>query len=61
MALQASGQISIGDLKTEFTGPAESAMSDYYRGGSFVPDTGPNAGVPTSGEIQLTDFYSAEA
>lgn len=34
-------------------------MSEYYRGGSYVPDTTVNAGVPTSGTISLSDFYGA--
>jgi hypothetical protein len=30
-------------------------MSEYYRGGSYVTDN--NTGVPTSGSIDLSDFY----
>lgn len=61
MALQSSGQISIGDLKTEFGDTGSSSLSEFYRGGSLVPNTGTNAGVPTSGEIKLSDFYGASA
>lgn len=39
MALPTSGQISINDLRTEFTGPTPSALNDYYRGGTYVPGT----------------------
>lgn len=61
MALQASGTISISDIATEFGGTAPHSLSEYYRGGGLVPDTGTNSGVPTSGAISLSDFYGAEA
>jgi len=61
VALQSSGAISIQDLKTEFGDTGSSSLSEFYRGGSLVPNTGTNAAVPTSGEISLTDFYGAAA
>lgn len=61
MALQTSGAISINDLVAEFGGTAPHSLSEYYRGGALVPDTGTNSGVPTSGAISLTDFYGAAA
>lgn len=61
MALQASGTISISDIAAEFGGSAPHSLSEYYRGGGLVPDTGTNSGVPTSGAISLSDFYGAEA
>lgn len=39
MTLPSSGTISIGDLRTEFGGPTPSSLTDYYRGGSYVPST----------------------
>jgi len=59
MVLQSSGSISILNLKTEFSGPTPSALTDYYRGGTYVPDTTANAGIPTSGKVSLTNFYGA--
>lgn len=61
MALQSSGAISLQDLKTEFGDTGASSLSEFYRGGSLVPNTGTNAAVPTSGTISLTDFYGASA
>ena len=61
MALQSSGAISLQDLKTEFGDTGSSSLSEFYRGGSLVPNTGTNAAVPTSGQISLTDFYGAAA
>ena len=59
MALPGSGTITIDDLRTEFGATSTRGLSDFYRGGAFVPDTPANAGVPTSGVIQLSDFYNA--
>ena len=59
MALQASGQISIADIVAEFGGAAPHSLSEYYRGGAYVGSS--NTGVPTSGAINLSDFYGAAA
>ena len=47
MALQGSGQISLGDIATEFGGTAPHQMSEYYGSG----------GAPGSGELRISDFY----
>ena len=57
MALPSSGTITINDIVTEFGGDAPHALSEYYRGGSYV--TSNNTDVPTSGTIALSDFYGA--
>lgn len=59
MTLQASGPISIQDLKDEWQTTANDLMS-YYRGGGIVQNQSPNLGIPTSGPISLADFYGAE-
>jgi len=59
MALPGSGQLSINDIVGEFGGSAPHSLSEYYRGGSLVPDSATNSGVPTSGQIKITDFYGA--
>ena len=61
MALQTSGQIAVQDLSTEFGGNAPHAMNEYYRGGGLVPDTGANSGIPTSGQVDLNDFYGGDS
>lgn len=61
MTLQASGAISLSDLRGEFGGSAPDTLDEYYRGGSMVPDTAANAGIPASGAIALSDFYSGDA
>lgn len=57
MALQSSGAISLSDIQTEFGGSNPISLSEYYRGGAYT--TGNNTGVPTSGQIQMDDFYGA--
>lgn len=59
MTLQGSGTISINDIRAEFGGTNPASLNQYYRGGSFVPNTSVNSGVPTSGPIALEDFYGA--
>lgn len=59
MTLQASGSISLSDIRGEFGGSTPDTLSEYYRGGGLVPDTATNAGIPTSGSIALSDFYGA--
>ena len=59
MAVPSSGAVSIQDLVDEFGGSTPHSISEYYRGGSLVPDVSANNSVPTSGEIALTDFYGA--
>jgi hypothetical protein len=48
---------AISTLSTEFGGGY--AMSSYYRGGSFVPNSPQNAAIPTSGAIALSNFYGS--
>ena len=59
MALPGSGVITLNDLKTEFGGPTSPSLSDYYRGGTYVPNISANSAVPTSGAISLSNFYGA--
>ena len=59
MAVTSSAPISITDLVTEFGGDAPHSLTEYYRGGSLVPNTTANNSVPTSGAISLTNFFGA--
>lgn len=62
MALQGSGEIDLGDLQTEFGGTNPASLSEYYRGSvssSGISEPAPhNTGIPTSGTISLSQFYS---
>ena len=59
MTIVSSGAISINSLVGEYGGSAPHSMSEYYRGGGLVLDHSNNANVPTSGTIDLADFYGA--
>ena len=59
MALPSSGVLTLADIQTEFGGTNPISLSEYYRGGGLVPDSGLNAAIPTSGAISVGDFYGA--
>jgi hypothetical protein len=52
MAIVASGQVSLGDIQTEYGGSNPIQLSEYYGDGN----------APASGEIQLAaDFYGTSS
>jgi hypothetical protein len=65
MAITPSGQVKFSDLRTEFIGGSGSVpLGSLYRGGSNIRSKAGNnnatnlaADVPTSGELQLSDYY----
>lgn len=60
MPLQTSGTITLLDIQNEFGGSNPIGLSEYYRGGTYVPDNNSaNTGIPTSGAISLSSFYGA--
>lgn len=61
MALPSSGAISLNSLQTEYGGSNPISINEYYRGGSLVPNTTPNNSIPTSGAINLNNFYGGIA
>lgn len=61
MTIPASGTISLTTVQTEFGGSNPIGLNEYYRGGTYVPNTAQNANIPTSGAIQLDDFYNSSS
>lgn len=61
MPLPSSGDIALTAVAGEFGVSGSYSMKSFYRGGGNVPDSPANSGVPTSGAISLTDFYSASS
>ena len=61
MTIVSSGAISINSLVGEYGGSAPHGMNEYYRGGSLVPSHSNTSGIPSSGTIQLDDFYGTSA
>ena len=59
MALPSSGAISLSAIASEFGDSTPNSISEFYRGGSLVPNTSINTNVPTSGEISFSDFRGA--
>lgn len=59
MALPTSPPISLNQIKTEFGATGSRSLTEFYRGGSYVPNIPANSGVPTSGSISLLDFLGA--
>ena len=57
MTLQTSGPISASDIRSEFNGSLPFRISEYYRGGPFVPNTPINSTIPVSGNIAFSNFY----
>lgn len=59
-ALQSSGAITLAQVQTEFGGSNPISMSEYYRGGSYVPSHGGTTGIPSSGQISMSQFYGKQ-
>lgn len=59
MTLPTSGTLTLGMIQTEFSAPGGTGLTDFYRGGTYVPNSSANANVPTSGTISILDFYGA--
>lgn len=56
--LQASGAISLNDIKTLFGGPTSPSLANYYRGGSYIPATKViTVRTPTTGEYFVWESY----
>ncbi len=62
MAVRSSAPVSlVTDIVGEFGGSAPHSLTEYYRGGSLVPNTTTNENVPTSGAISLTNFLGSSS
>lgn len=60
MPVKSSGPISFQDIIDEFGGSGSASLSEYYRGGSFVPNTNANINIGVQGQpISLGQFYGA--
>lgn len=58
MPLPTSGAISFSQLQAEIGGGMPILLSAYYRGGALLPvNADPNAQVPLSGTVSLSQFY----
>ena len=56
--LPISGDISLTTIQDEFGGNNPIGMSEYYRGGAYVPDLTPNSSIPvTAGQPNKSSFF----
>ena len=60
MALPGSGAITFDNLRTERAVGGSVSLADMYKGGSKVPVTPGTTNIPTSGAIDMADFYSQQ-
>lgn len=62
MAVRSSGRLTLSEIASEFGDTAPHSMSEFVRGGSRVPDAGPNSNIPTainSGRMRFFHFFGA--
>jgi len=59
MTIKSSGSLSLSEIQTEFGGSGDIGLSEYYRAGTYVANIPPNYNIPTSGQISISNFYSA--
>jgi len=63
MALQSSASgadpLKLSEVKAEFGGATNPKLSDYLRGGSYVPNINPNSGVDSSLPINLLSLLGS--
>lgn len=59
MALPTNPPISLSQIQAEFGAPSTTGITDFRRGGAYVPNTPANAGVPASGDIGLLHLLGA--
>lgn len=52
MTIKSSGTLAISEIYDEFGGTSPHSLSEYY---------GAAAGIPTSGQISISDFYGKSA
>jgi len=58
--IPASGAMTWNDIQNSFGGSNPIAINEYYRQGANVPDSDLNSNIPTSGQIEATDFRGAD-
>lgn len=61
MTLPSSGALSLQSIQGEFGGSNPISLNEYYRNGGLVPDHANTASIPTSGLIDVQDFYGTSS
>tara|TARA_R110002012_G_scaffold5456_5_gene24839 strand:+ start:707 stop:1297 length:591 start_codon:yes stop_codon:yes gene_type:complete len=58
--IPASGAMTWNDIQNSFGGSNPIGINEYYRNSTYVPTSNLNANIPTSGQIEATDFRGAD-
>tara|TARA_Y200000002_G_C22433131_1_gene558895 strand:+ start:128 stop:751 length:624 start_codon:yes stop_codon:yes gene_type:complete len=58
--IPASGAMRWLDIQNSFGGSNPIGINEYYRTGANVPNSDLNSNIPTSGQIEATDFRGAD-
>tara|TARA_R100001143_G_scaffold62784_1_gene67057 strand:- start:724 stop:1128 length:405 start_codon:yes stop_codon:yes gene_type:complete len=58
--LPTSGAISWNDIQNSFGGSNPVAINEYYRNSTYVPTSGINNNIPTSGTITAANFHGSD-
>ena len=61
MAIPSTGSISMSEIQNEYGGSNPISLSEYYRGGTYVPVHDNTLGIPSSGTISMDDFRGTSA
>lgn len=61
MALPSVPPLTMLQILTEFSAPVGTLLTAMVRGGTYVPNTAANAGVPLAPPIAVLDFLGASA
>lgn len=59
MAIKPSGPLAINEIGAEFKAGAPFSLSQFYRGGQYVPNSPATQNIPTAGAISFSQFYGA--
>jgi hypothetical protein len=60
MAIKPSGPLSSTEIAAEFGAPKPFSLSQFYRGGKYVPNSPANQKIPTGGSVSFSQFYGAQ-
>ena len=55
-----SGVMRWVDIQNSFGGSNPIGINEYYRNSTYVPSSNLNSNIPTSGQIEATDFRGAD-
>ena len=58
--IPASGAMRWLDIQNSFGGSNPIGINEYYRNSTYVPGSDLNSDIPTSGQIEATDFRGAD-